>query len=90
MSKVATRLRRLPDEFTLQQWIRRPSKLARRVLVCDCWRGAAFPNWTTSLGFRCRGRDSCGRYCCACVGGSGFGTENLCAACANKRERGAT
>jgi hypothetical protein len=82
---VADHLRSLPAEFTLAQWIRRPPALARRVLVCDCWRdkGTMGP----SRGFRCRGRASCGRYCCACVGGGGDRrTDNLCATCANKLE----
>lgn len=79
------RLRKLPDEFTLQQWIRRPLKLARKVLVCDCWKGDPGPFWSQGRGFRCRGPGSCGRYCCACVGSSEDGADNLCAECANKR-----
>jgi hypothetical protein len=79
------RLTRLPNEFTLAQWIRRPAKLARKVLVCECWREPQSMN-ANKFGFRCRGRGSCGRYCCACVGGSERGAENLCSTCANKRE----
>lgn len=82
------RLRKLPAEFKLQQWLRRPLRLARKVLVCDCWKSDTFPNWTTSLGFKCRGPGSCGRYCCACVGGSEDGAQNLCSDCYVRREKG--
>jgi hypothetical protein len=77
---------RLPAEFSLAQWIHRPKALARKRLICECWRDRHIGGHAT-YGFRCRGRGSCGRYCCACVGGSEPGTENLCAGCANERGR---
>jgi hypothetical protein len=83
------RLRKLPAEFTLAQWIRRPIPLARKVLVCDCWQGVV-SSGAASFGFRCRGPNSCGRYCCACVGGSEVGAQSLCSDCYVRREQKGT
>jgi hypothetical protein len=80
------RLLKLPSEFTLAQWIRRPKLLARKVLVCDCWKERISGD-AQRFGFLCRGPGSCGRYCCACVGGSELGAQNLCSDCYMRRER---
>lgn len=77
-------IRRLPDEFSLSQWIRRPKRLARRRLVCECGQNSRGHD----LGFRCRGPGSCGRYCCACVGGSDVVGETLCSKCWLKASKG--
>lgn len=75
----------LPAELTREQWDRRSKRHRRKRLKCECG-GSSF---VASNVFRCRARREpgeprfrCGRYCCACVGGS---TDNRCSNCWARR-----
>lgn len=71
----------LPAEFTAAQWLAHQREVPRAVIICN---GKGQPRPCASygddgLGFICRGNEhSCGRYICACFGGS---TDNRCCAC---------
>lgn len=73
----------LREEFTGAQWAEHQRSVPHAVIICN---GKAQPAPCTvygedgqGLGFICRGEQhSCGRYICACFGGS---TDNRCCAC---------
>lgn len=71
------------DECKFEEFEARPDKRLR--LHCECGDPANYFAPDAGRVFRCRDEEgfSCGRYCCACVGG---GDDNRCPYCWCKRE----
>lgn len=66
------------DECTFEEWEGRPDQGV--VLHCECCDCENYFAPGDGCVFRCRDNEgfSCGRYCCACIGGS---SDNRCSEC---------
>jgi hypothetical protein len=66
----------LPEEFTAKQWALHQRAVPHAVIICG---GKARRQPCQGFGFVCRADEhSCGRFICACEGGS---TDNRCSEC---------
>jgi hypothetical protein len=75
-------MKQLPEEFTGKQWALHQRVVPHAVIVCG---GKLRRAPCQQHGFICRADEhSCGRYTCACDGGS---TDNRCSECWGKHAK---